>query len=173
MEKWEISIQHFKNLIAKDYKEGSLKLVQQYFDDNIGMGEMYMHLVQLYYDSWYVANTDDMTLTTVEDYADEILENAEYMKDWLEEFYEENLKPKVYKICDKNNFILIKTNASNKVITKWCNNIAVFENCDIINIYKKPEESDIWEILGDTKKDLRCDLEKINYDYTIMLCEEQ
>lgn len=93
MKKYQIAQEYFKMLIKKDYKNGSLQVVKQYFDDNIGMGEMYLNLIQIRND-WYVANTDEMELISVEDFAEQLLNVIENIDDttieWLERYYDEH-----------------------------------------------------------------------------------
>lgn len=93
MKKYQIAQEYFKMLIKKDYKNGSLQVVKQYFDDNIGMGEMYLNLIKIRND-WYVANTDEMELISVEEFAEQLLNVIENVDDstieWLERYYDEH-----------------------------------------------------------------------------------
>ena len=130
---------------------------------------MYLDLVESR-GSWYFINTDEMIIQPVEEFVEELLENYQYITEWLEEYYDNNIKPKVYKICQYDDFMLIKTNLSNEKLTKWCNMyIASYDNLEIINIFEKPYNNCIWEILGDTISNTRLDLEDIEYDDIIIL----
>lgn len=90
MKKYELTLEHFKKLINEDYSGGSLEIVKAYFNDNVGMGEMYLDLVESR-NSWYFINTDEMIIQPVEDFADELLENYECITEWLEEYYNDYL----------------------------------------------------------------------------------
>lgn len=85
----------FEKMQKEDYKNGSLKIMQWYFNDNIGLGEMQFDIVEIR-GNWYVADTDTLTLKSVEESADELLNTNNYdddfFEEWLEEFYFENEK---------------------------------------------------------------------------------
>lgn len=74
-------------------KKTSLEFVEAYFEDNIGMGEMYMSIEEIRGD-WYVVDTDNMTIQPIDEAYEDMLEeiengNEEFIE-WLEDYYLEH-----------------------------------------------------------------------------------
>lgn len=91
MKKYVLTLEHFQNLIEKDREIGSLQVVKQYFDDCIGMGEMYLNLIEIR-QKWYVVNTDIMTIDSVEDFAEQLIYcvkgDNDFIICWLDDYYD-------------------------------------------------------------------------------------